>query len=419
MFMPTSQRDFALQVVRQLRDAGYEALWAGGCVRDTLLGLTPKDYDVATSARPEQVRELFGKRRTLAIGAAFGVIGVLGPRSHGPIEVATFRTDGRYLDGRHPENVTFSTAEHDAQRRDFTINGLFFDPVDEQVIDYVEGRRDLQQRILRAIGKPEQRFAEDKLRMLRAVRFATTLDFQIDPPTFAAIRQMATEIESVSAERIGVELRKILQHSGRAVGLQLLVDSGLLKILLPEVAAIAEEGGEPWQQILQPLEKLPTIDLPIALAALLVPLQQKKLAAELGHRFRFTNKQVSRTTWLVEHLSTVNQAANIPWPQLQRVLVHEGAEDLLLLAEAVLGEGHAGLVLSRQQQALPPEQLNPAPLVTGDDLVRHGIRPGPNFAKILQHIRDQQLEKLLATQDEALAAADRWLQEQDATSARM
>src|SRR5436190_7005072 len=164
---PDHAQEFAVDVVRQLRDAGYEALWAGGCVRDQLLGLQPKDYDVATSARPEQIRDLFGRKRTLAIGAAFGVVTVLGPKPAGQIEVATFRCDGAYLDGRHPEQVTFSTAELDAQRRDFTINGLFYDPLDHRVIDYVAGRDDLQGQVIRAVGNPHDRFAEDKLRMLR------------------------------------------------------------------------------------------------------------------------------------------------------------------------------------------------------------------------------------------------------------
>ena len=179
----SASRDFAVDVVTRLREGGYEALWAGGCVRDRLLGREPKDYDVATSARPEQVRELVGKRRTLAIGAAFGVIAVLAERGQAPIEVATFRTDGVYRDGRHPESVAFSDAEHDAQRRDFTINGLFFDPLTEQVVDYVGGQADLSAGIVRAIGDPARRFTEDKLRLLRAVRFATTFGFAIEPVT--------------------------------------------------------------------------------------------------------------------------------------------------------------------------------------------------------------------------------------------
>src|SRR5882757_9145104 len=173
----TKQRAFALEIAQKLRAAGYESLWAGGCVRDELLGITPKDYDVATSATPDQVRDLFGHRRTLPIGAAFGVVTVLGPRAAGQIEVATFRTDATYTDGRRPDSVHFTTAEHDAQRRDFTINGLFYDPIAKQVVDYVHGQNDLQAHIVRAIGDPHSRLSEDKLRLLRAVRFAAAFDF--------------------------------------------------------------------------------------------------------------------------------------------------------------------------------------------------------------------------------------------------
>src|SRR5262245_38157167 len=203
--MPSiTEREFAVEVVRTLKDAGHEALFAGGCVRDELLRLVPKDHDVATSARPEQVRALF--RRTIAVGESFGVVEVLGPRPL-RIQVATFRSDGAYTDGRRPDEVTFSTAREDALRRDFTINGMFFDPLQGELVDYVGGQADLRGRVLRAIGEPRERFTEDKLRMLRAVRLAARFEFDIHPDTAAAIRAMASEIEVVSAERITDELR--------------------------------------------------------------------------------------------------------------------------------------------------------------------------------------------------------------------
>ncbi|MGH7200793.1 MAG: CCA tRNA nucleotidyltransferase, partial [Planctomycetaceae bacterium] len=202
------QHEFALEVVRRLREAGHQALWAGGCVRDLLLGREPQDYDVATDAVPETVRDLFGRRRTLAVGASFGVIIVRGPQSE--VEVATFRTDLGYSDGRRPDAVAFSTPQEDAQRRDFTINGMFYDPIAERIIDYVGGEEDLKRRIIRAIGRPEDRMAEDKLRMLRAVRFAARFDFAIDPATLTAIQQQARELVIVSAERIAAEMRHIL-----------------------------------------------------------------------------------------------------------------------------------------------------------------------------------------------------------------
>ncbi len=206
---PTDRnREFAGEVVSRLKQAGHQALWAGGCVRDYLLGRVPKDYDVATDARPEEVRQIFGHRRTLAVGASFGVIVVRGPRGVADVEVATFRTEGPYLDGRRPESVTFATPEEDAKRRDFTINGMFFDPLAQQVLDYVGGERDLGAGIVRAIGDPHDRVREDKLRMLRAVRFAANLDFELDPITASAVREMADQLTVVSAERITQEPAK-------------------------------------------------------------------------------------------------------------------------------------------------------------------------------------------------------------------
>ena len=223
------QRRFAADVVRRLRAAGFEAYWAGGCVRDQLLGRTPKDYDVATSATPEQIRTLFGRRRTLAIGAAFGVISVIGPKPAGMVEVTTFRRDAAYSDGRHPDSVTFSSAEEDASRRDFTINGLFYDPVEQRVIDFVGGQKDLAERHVRAIGCARDRFAEDKLRMLRAVRFAAAFDFTLDDEARAAIAEMAAEIHVVSPERIAMEMRRLLADSSRAAGVRLLLETGLAR----------------------------------------------------------------------------------------------------------------------------------------------------------------------------------------------
>ena len=379
MTSPTRQREFAEQVVQQLRAAGYEALWAGGCVRDELLGRTPKDYDVATSARPEQVRELFGKRRTLAIGAAFGVIAVMGGKELEPIEVATFRNDGAYLDGRRPSEVEFSTAEEDAQRRDFTINGLFFDPAEQRVIDYVGGEQDLEAGVVRAIGEAQARFTEDKLRMLRAVRFATTFGFAMDPMTLSSIQAMANEVTVVSAERIGVELRKILQHAERSHGLELLRETRLLQPLLPRLADLATRGEPEWKRLLDRLRTLETDSMPVAFAALFCDASEGQVVREAGRSFRFTNKEIDRSAWLVETLPFVAEASQLAWPQLQRILVHDGAGDLMLLAEAALGTEHAGAKRCREKLALPPEQLNPPLLVTGDDLVGHGFKARQAF----------------------------------------
>ena len=231
------RREFAVAIVHTLREAGYDALWAGGCVRDQLLGVIPKDYDVASTATPDQVISLFGRRKTIPVGASFGVVVVLGPtKAAGQIEVATFRSDGKYLDGRRPESVTFCRPEEDAQRRDFTINGMFFDPIANEVIDYVGGKDDLATGVIRAIGDPVARFTEDKLRLLRAVRFAATFQFRLEDRTADAVRQLHHELHQVSIERVAQELRRMLAHPTRAVSVRLLIETGLLAEVLPEIA---------------------------------------------------------------------------------------------------------------------------------------------------------------------------------------
>ncbi|HMB05430.1 MAG TPA: CCA tRNA nucleotidyltransferase, partial [Isosphaeraceae bacterium] len=232
---PDRRREFATEVVRQFRQAGHQALWAGGCVRDLLLGLTPSDYDVATDATPEQVMALF-RYRTVPVGVSFGVVRVRGPLGQGDeVEVATFRSDGAYVDGRHPESVVFSSPRLDAERRDFTINGMFLDPFTGKVIDFVGGQADLKNRILRAIGDPEARFLEDKLRLIRAVRFAARFDLAIEPATRVALRAMASQIAVVSAERIAQELRRMLVHESRAQAIDLAMETGLVAVVLPSL----------------------------------------------------------------------------------------------------------------------------------------------------------------------------------------
>ena len=408
------QRLFALEIAKKLRGAGFEALWAGGCVRDELLGLTPKDYDVATSAKPDQIRELFGHRRTLPIGAAFGVITVLGPREAGQIEVATFRTDAAYSDGRHPDSITFTTAEHDAQRRDFTINGLFFDPITEQVVDYVGGQQDLKAQIVRAIGDPRSRLSEDKLRMLRAVRFAAAFDFTIEPETLRAVQEMSVEINTVSAERIGAEIRRMLLDPNRAVALSLLRETRLLPHVLPETAELTDRDFAETTQILAELEQP---SLSVTLATLLGSGQQAAnnvsrsslLAPVLGRRLRYTNKEIDRTAWLLANRPFVASAATLPWPKLQRLLTHEGASELVALQEAIGGPAEPAIAYCRERLAWPAERLNPLPLVDGSDLIRHGLAPGPAFAALLENVRDAQLNGEIHTRDEALALVDRLL----------
>jgi poly(A) polymerase len=411
-----TQREFALDVVRQLRAAGHEALWAGGCVRDQLLGLPPKDYDVATSAHPDQVRELFGRRRTLAIGAAFGVISVLARKPLEPIEVATFRTDGDYLDGRRPASVAFSDARHDAERRDFTVNGLFFDPVAEEVVDYVGGVADLEARVLRAIGDPLKRFSEDKLRLLRAVRFAATYDFALEPATLHAVQVMAAEVSQVSGERIGAELRRIVAHPSRARGAALLGEAQLLPPLLPELALHAAANDGPWEAALTRLEQIQRATVPLGFAALFFGMIDAPRVREIGRRLRLSNKEIDRTAWLLEQLPAMLDAASLPWPRLQRLLIHDGRDELLALLAATRPADDAGLARCRAQLARPIEELNPPPLVTGDDLIRHGVRAGRQFSALLEHLRDRQLDREILTAEEAVAAARRWLSDQPSDS---
>jgi poly(A) polymerase len=407
---------FALDVVRRLRAAGFEALFAGGCVRDQLLGIPPKDYDVATNALPDQIRDIFGRRKTLAIGASFGVITVLGPKGSGQIDVATFRRDDAYSDGRHPDSVSFTTAELDAQRRDFTINGLLFDPVENRVIDYVGGQEDLRQGIIRAIGDPRQRIAEDKLRMLRAVRFAARFDFALDPATLVAIQQQAHELVIVSAERIAAEMRQILTHPSRARSLQMLQAARLLEVMLPESSALQPDepwspeslADTPWRRTLHVLNRLDRPTFAVALAVLLREIPAADLPRRVFERWKLTTDELEGAIKLLAEEPLIRQASRTAWPRLQRVLVAPRSEELLCYAQAV-AEVHDGVAneiqFCRDKLALPATELNPPPLVTGEDLKTLGIPPGPVYRSILDAVRDAQLENRITTRDEALALA--------------
>jgi len=397
MLIPENQREFAVDIVEKLRNAGFEAYWAGGCVRDRLLGRVPKDYDVATGAVPDEIRQLFGRRRTLAIGAAFGVIHVLGPKGAGQVEVATFRRDAAYSDGRHPDNVTFSSPEEDAARRDFTVNGLFYDPIADEVIDFVGGRDDLQNGILRAIGRPCERFAEDKLRLLRAVRFSATLGFSIEAETLEAVCKMAAEITVVSPERIAMEMREMLTSSARAEAVRLLGCTGLADAILPEFTT-----GEP---ILTVINRLEVPGFPLALAAVLCGLVDTAAARQVCNRWRLSNKETDRVCWLIGHFDALDGACSMRWSALQPIVVAEGIEDLLALREAALPgcpeAAHCRAILKR-----PPEVLDPPPLLTGDDLHEIGVPQGPQYRLLLNRVRAAQLDEEIHSRDEALKLVD-------------
>jgi poly(A) polymerase len=405
---PQLAREFALEVVRRLRESGHQSIWAGGCVRDQLMGQPPKDYDVATDAVPDRIREIFGKRRTLPIGAAFGVITVIGPKGAGQLDVATFRRDAAYSDGRHPDSVAFSDAEHDAQRRDFTINGLFYDPLADQVIDYVGGQEDLARRVIRAIGDPLARIAEDKLRMLRAVRFAARFDFAFDEATLAAIKQQARELIIVSAERVAAELRLILTHTSRARGTVLLAETGLLEVVLPEAAPLLQSRDQ-WSRSLSVLNALESPTFSMSLAALLRDLgpadDGKNLARIVFDRWKLSTDELEGVEKLLREESIIRTASRQPWPKLQRILVAPRIDELLGYCEPiarVIDGTTAEIDFCRAKLTLPTTELDPLPLITGDDLKQLGIPPGPAYRELLDAVRDAQFEKQIKTREDAI-----------------
>ena len=366
-------------------------------MRDALLGKTPKDYDVATDATPDRVREVFGKRRTIAVGAAFGVITVLGPKRAGQIEVATFRTEGGYSDGRRPDRVEFTSAEEDASRRDFTINGLFYDPIDERVIDYVDGQRDLGAELVRAIGDPAERFAEDRLRMLRAVRFAASLRFEIDPATADAIRAHAAAITDVSPERIGAEVKRMLTETDPPRAMRLLKETELLSHVLPPLA----ESEEAYDRAITRLERLQGAEAPLALAALLAGAVEPRQVAAIGRSLRWTNKEIDLVAWLVEHHGGLDDADTRPWSEVQPLLAADGGAGLVALRRAD-GTADAAQAFCEERIDWPAEKLDPPPLVLGADLIAAGRRPGPEFSALLKRARAAQLDGLVSTKEEAL-----------------
>ncbi|MSQ94387.1 MAG: CCA tRNA nucleotidyltransferase [Gemmataceae bacterium] len=427
-----TEREFAISVVKLLQDAGHQALWAGGCVRDELLGLTPKDYDVASNAVPEAVQNLF--RRTIAIGATFGVVEVLGPRENGnnlKVQVATFRTDGGYSDGRRPDQVVFASAREDALRRDFTVNGMFFDPIKGELHDFVGGQNDLHARILRAIGDPAVRFQEDKLRLLRAVRIATRFELAIEPQTQTAIQAMASQLPVVSAERIAEELRQLLVHSRRVRGLNLLMDLGLAEPVLPEIVPMKglpdKPTGDLWDHVMRVLDLIgPDASFPLAMATLLHDIGKPptanrtadrytfyhhehvgaRMADEIALRLKLSNAERERIVWLVEKHQYLADAKKMRPSKLKVILSDPGIHELLALHRAdALATPKSIEHVEYCEQLLhqwSPQDLNPPPLVTGHDLMQTGIQPGPRYKELLDAVREAQLDGTIKTREEGL-----------------
>lgn len=404
--------DEATAICGRLVDAGHVAYFAGGCVRDALLGREPKDFDVATDATPERVRKIFGQRRTLAFGASFGVIGVLPERRNRnrngvqPTEVATFRSDGTYSDGRRPDRVHFGDAKHDALRRDFTINGLFFDPASEKVIDFVGGRDDLASKRLRTIGSPAERFEEDKLRMLRAVRFATTLGFDLDPRTQAELLARADQIAIVSAERIGAEMQRIMTSLFAPRGLELLIACGLHTTIFPELT----RSHLPRIAHLLSHRKDLNFDITMALVflSLCQPQSQRHvpLIASTADRWRLSNESVRRIKAGVEHWGTITEANQQPWSKVQPLLIDRDIDCVLSVAAVMVDADDIsaeGIDRCRRALKLPADQLNPDPLIDGQTLQAAGYRPGPQFRSWLQTIRQLQLDGQIHSREQAMA----------------
>ena len=428
----------ATRLVEHLRAAGHEALFAGGCVRDRLLGKEAHDIDIATSARPEEIQKLFP--RTVAVGAQFGVIVVL--EDGGEFQVATFRSDGAYRDGRHPESVAFTNAEGDARRRDFTVNGLFFDPLTHQILDFVGGEADLRAGILRSIGDPHARFAEDKLRLIRCVRFAASLGFEIEAETWRALVERAPEITAVSAERIRDELVKIFTHPSRVRGFDLLDQSGLLGILLPEVESLKgceqppdfHPEGDVFVHTRLMLSLLPErVSTPLVFSVLFHDIGKPPtfLIDETGRirfnghesisasmtekifaRLRFSNAETEATVVGVKNHMAFKDVQNMRVATLKRFLARPTIDDELEL-HRVDCQGSHGLLdnydfLLRKREEFSNEPLIPPPLITGRDLIAAGLQPGPPFKKLLDSAQALQLEGGLKTRDDALA----WLREE-------
>ncbi|HET9550472.1 MAG TPA: CCA tRNA nucleotidyltransferase [Candidatus Binatia bacterium] len=425
-----SLQDKARFIVQRLRQEGYEAFFAGGCVRDMLLNKSPQDYDIATSARPEDLQRLFPQ--TIPLGAQFGVILVVIDGQ--PFEVASFRHDGPYLDGRRPSHVRYGSLEEDILRRDFTINGMVYDPIEDRVIDLVEGRRDLERRLVRAIGNAEERFEEDRLRMIRAVRFAAGLDFEIDAATFDAIKKFAGTITQIAWERIGDEVTRILTEGGPRRGFELLDRSGLLQILLPEVVSLKgtlqspdyHPEGDVFAHTMLLLSHLDAPSETLAYGGLLHDIAKPvcfrqdaervtfyghtekgaAMAEEILKRLKRSRAVGERVAYLVRnHLRHV-QAPQMRLSTLKRFLREDGIEELLELTRLDALSSNGDLQYYQFCKArlaeLDEKEIRPAPLVRGDDLIGLGFTPGPVFAEILRQVEDRQLGGELQNRDEAI-----------------
>lgn len=429
-----TRRGKAISIVKRLRQEGHEAYLAGGCVRDMLLAKSPQDYDIATSAKPDAVKKTFAK--TIEVGAQFGVILVL--LDGDSFEVATFRWDGPYVDGRRPSEVRFAGMREDILRRDFTINGMMYDPVEDRLIDLVGGREDLGRRLIRAIGEPRERFQEDRLRMIRAVRFAGSLGFTIEENTLRAIREEAASITQVSWERIGEEITRLLTEGGARRGFELLDESGLLPAVLPEVARMKgveqtpdyHPEGDVFVHTLLILEQISNLKSQISetlgYGALLHDIAKPvciekhgkrityyghtergaEMAVEILKRLKRSRSVWERVAYLVKNHLRHTQAPKMRVSTLKRFLGEEGIEELLEMTrlDALASNGDLQYYdfCRRKLEEFKHEEIHPEPLLKGKDLIAVGFSPGPLFHEILEGLHEAQLEGELRTREEAL-----------------
>ncbi|MHC4562964.1 MAG: CCA tRNA nucleotidyltransferase [Planctomycetota bacterium] len=404
----SSSQQTALWVVKQLRKAGHQALFAGGCVRDYVLGAPCSDYDVATDATPVDVSRLFP--RVLMVGAKFGVAMVL--RRHESVEVATFRTDSSYSDGRRPDSVTYCSPEEDAKRRDFTINGMFYDPIAEEVIDYVGGQSDLTSRVIRTIGVADERFGEDYLRMVRAVRFAARLDFRIHADTETAIQRHAPRITSISGERIFDELSKMLSEPTALRALTDLHRLGMIQHIVPEL--FGRDGQ--WADVMRRVEAVGGCkDLQLTLGAVLVGLGREAIGPAL-RRWGASNELRSSIAWMAEHIDDWRKAPDLPLCDFKRLIACAHFDRLCLLwlseEQAATGTVECHRRMRERLTSIDPNLISPPPFVTGDDLMAMGLTEGPQLGDLLRGLYDAQLNEDIVSRCAALTEARR-LVEQD------
>jgi tRNA nucleotidyltransferase/poly(A) polymerase len=386
--------DSAVAIVRELRKRGHEAYLVGGCVRDMVMRIEPADFDIATSARPEEIMKIFP--RTESIGAQFGVVLVI---YHGhPYEVATFRSDEAYIDGRRPTGVVFTDAKQDVLRRDFTINGLLYDPLADQVIDYVGGQADIAARVVRAIGDPRARFEEDKLRILRAIRFGARLGYAIDPPTWEAVRAMAPKIHQVSNERIREELTRIVTEGRAGRGIRMLEESGLRTQILPELNVT-----DHLQLCLEMLKSGSEVDFAMGVLLHETPVSG---VTQIVERLKFSRAQMHHVIALVENLPAFDKIRQMSVSRLKRFFRLARFEDHLELARIHGTAAGADLenyrYAHRKYKEWTEDDIAPPPLITGEDLIQLGYAPGPQFKEILTRVEDEQLEGRLVSRAEAI-----------------